>query len=68
MGTAVPTVRPALYGWPVLVAVLVSGSGTNLDAMLEAGVPVALVVSDRPLEVEAEVIRENDLPAGPNIG
>jgi len=31
----------------VRVAVLVSGSGTILDAMLEAGVPVALVVSDR---------------------
>jgi len=32
----------------VRVAVLVSGSGTILDAMFEAGVPVALVVSDRP--------------------
>jgi phosphoribosylglycinamide formyltransferase-1 len=32
----------------VRVAVLVSGSGTILDAMLQAGVPVALVVSDRP--------------------
>lgn len=30
------------------VAVLVSGSGTILDAMLRRGVPVALVVSDRP--------------------
>ena len=38
------------------VAVLVSGSGTILDAMLQSGVPVALVVSDRPcagLEVAA---------------
>lgn len=30
------------------VAVLVSGSGTILEAMLEASVPVVLVVSDRP--------------------
>lgn len=30
------------------LAVLVSGSGTILDAILGAGVPVALVVSDRP--------------------
>jgi phosphoribosylglycinamide formyltransferase-1 len=31
----------------VRVAVLVSGSGTILDAMLQRGVPVALVLSDR---------------------
>jgi phosphoribosylglycinamide formyltransferase-1 len=40
----------------VRVAVLVSGSGTILEAMLDAGVPVAVVVSDRPcrgLEVAA---------------
>jgi phosphoribosylglycinamide formyltransferase-1 len=40
----------------VRVAVLVSGSGTILRAMLDAGVPVAVVVSDRPcrgLEVAA---------------
>ena len=30
------------------VAVLVSGTGSILDAMVEAGVPVALVVADRP--------------------
>lgn len=30
------------------VAVLVSGSGTILEAMLEAGIPVSLVASDRP--------------------
>lgn len=30
------------------VAVLVSGSGTILEAIIEAGVPVALVVADRP--------------------
>jgi phosphoribosylglycinamide formyltransferase-1 len=39
---------PTLYRGRVRVAVLVSGSGTILDAMLQAGVPVALVVSDRP--------------------
>ncbi len=32
----------------VTVAVLASGSGTILEAMVEAGVPVALVVADRP--------------------
>ncbi len=39
------------------VAVLVSGTGTILDAMLRRGVPVALVLADRPcggLEVAAE--------------
>ena len=38
------------------VAVLVSGSGTILQAMLDAGVPVSVVLSDRPcrgLEVAA---------------
>lgn len=30
------------------VGVLVSGSGTNLQALLDDGVPVALVLSDRP--------------------
>ena len=38
------------------MGVLVSGSGTILEAILEAGVPVALVVADRPcrgLEVAA---------------
>ncbi len=32
----------------VRVGVLVSGSGTILDAMFEAGLPVTVVVSDRP--------------------
>ena len=39
------------------LAVLVSGSGTLLEAMLVAGVPVSLVVADRPcrgLEIAAE--------------
>ncbi|HBM56733.1 MAG TPA: phosphoribosylglycinamide formyltransferase, partial [Acidimicrobiaceae bacterium] len=30
------------------LAVLVSGTGSILDAMVSAGLPVALVVSDRP--------------------
>ncbi|MHB1585034.1 MAG: phosphoribosylglycinamide formyltransferase [Acidimicrobiales bacterium] len=41
---------------PVRVAVLASGSGTILEAMLEAGVPVVVVLADRPcraLEVAA---------------
>lgn len=33
---------------PVRVAVLVSGSGTILQAIIEAGIPVALVIADRP--------------------
>lgn len=43
------------------VAVLVSGSGTILDAMLQAGVPVALVVSDRPCP-GLEVATRNGVP------
>jgi phosphoribosylglycinamide formyltransferase-1 len=42
---------------PVRLCVLVSGSGTILEAMLEAGLEVALVASDRPcrgLEVASE--------------
>jgi len=47
----------------VRVAVLVSGSGTILEAMLEAGVPVCAVLADRPcrgLEVarQAGVVAE----------
>jgi len=30
------------------LAVLVSGTGSILDAMVEAGLPITLVVSDRP--------------------
>ncbi len=48
------------------LAVLVSGTGSILDAMVDAGLPVALVVSDRPCaavaraaghDVEAVVVR-----------
>ncbi len=35
------------------LAVLASGSGTLLDAMADAGLPIALVVVDRPCAVEA---------------
>lgn len=48
----------------VRVAVLVSGSGTILEAMLDAGVPVSVVVADRPcrgLEVAARAGRETVL-------
>ncbi len=33
---------------PVAIGVLVSGSGTILEAILDAGLPVSLVVADRP--------------------
>src|SRR5207244_11303082 len=33
---------------PVRIAVLASGSGTNLQAIIDAGLPVAVVVTDRP--------------------
>ncbi len=39
---------PACTVGHVRVAVLVSGTGTILDAMLGRGVPVALVLADRP--------------------
>jgi phosphoribosylglycinamide formyltransferase-1 len=44
------------------VAVLVSGSGTILQAMLDAGVPVAVVVSDRPC-AGLEIARGAGVPA-----
>jgi phosphoribosylglycinamide formyltransferase-1 len=40
----------------VRTAVLASGSGTLLDAILEDGIPVALVVTDRPSK--AQVVAE----------
>jgi phosphoribosylglycinamide formyltransferase-1 len=45
----------------VRVAVLASGSGTILDAMLEAGVPVAVVVLDRPCGA-ADVADRHGIP------
>jgi len=41
----------------VRIAVLASGSGTLLDAMLAGGIPVALVVVDRPSK--AQVVAES---------
>ena len=50
------------------LAVLVSGTGSILDAMVDAGLPVALVVSDRPCaavsraaghDIEAVVVRRH---------
>ena len=50
------------------LAVLVSGTGSILDAMVAAGLPVALVISDRPCpaialaadhDIEAVVVRRN---------
>jgi phosphoribosylglycinamide formyltransferase-1 len=56
--------RRGLYREHVRVAVLVSGSGTILDAMLQRGVPVTLVAADRPcrgLEVAARAGVESAL-------
>lgn len=44
------------------MAVLVSGSGTLLDAMLRAGLPVELVASDRPC-VGLEIARDAAVPS-----
>jgi phosphoribosylglycinamide formyltransferase-1 len=41
----------------VRIAVLASGSGTLLDAILQDGIPVALVVTDRPSK--AQVVAES---------
>jgi phosphoribosylglycinamide formyltransferase-1 len=43
------------------VAVLASGSGTILAALLEAGIPVEVVVADRPCRA-LEVARETGVP------
>lgn len=57
----------------VRVAVLVSGTGSILDAFLAAGVPVALVVADRPCRaleraeaagVAAELVERDRFDAG----
>jgi phosphoribosylglycinamide formyltransferase-1 len=52
-------------GWyvaAVRVAVLASGSGTLLEAILDDGIPVALVVADRPCRA-LEVARDHGVPA-----
>ncbi|MGH9093120.1 MAG: phosphoribosylglycinamide formyltransferase, partial [Acidimicrobiales bacterium] len=47
---------------PLRVAVLVSGSGTILEAMVDAGVPVAVVLADRPCR-GLDVARAAGIPA-----
>jgi phosphoribosylglycinamide formyltransferase 1 len=46
----------------VRIAVLASGSGTLLEAILDDGIPVSLVVVDRPSRATA-VAEERDVPA-----
>ncbi|HEY6415946.1 MAG TPA: phosphoribosylglycinamide formyltransferase [Acidimicrobiales bacterium] len=46
---------------PARIAVLASGSGTLLHAILEDGVPVALVAADRPCRA-LEIASERDVP------
>ena len=61
-----------LVGDPMTsVAVLASGSGTILEAMLAAGVPVATVVADRPcraLDIATEAGIEATLVARSSFG
>jgi phosphoribosylglycinamide formyltransferase-1 len=54
------------------IAVLASGEGTNLQALIDAGLPVGLVLSDKPRAraldrarqagIRAEVVRPRDFP------
>lgn len=44
------------------LAVLVSGTGTNLEAMIEAGVPIALVIADRPCRA-MKIAHDAEIPA-----
>jgi formyltetrahydrofolate-dependent phosphoribosylglycinamide formyltransferase len=46
----------------VRIGVLASGSGTNLAAILEAGLPVVIVISDRPCRA-LEVARDASVTA-----
>lgn len=46
---------------PSRVAVLVSGTGTNLAAMIKAGVPIALVLADRECPA-LDIAREAHIP------
>jgi phosphoribosylglycinamide formyltransferase-1 len=45
------------------IAVLASGGGTNLQALLDAGLPVALVLSDKPGSGALERARAAGVPA-----
>jgi phosphoribosylglycinamide formyltransferase-1 len=52
-------------GWyvaPVRVAVLASGSGTLLEAILDDGIPVELVLTDRPCRA-LDVAADHGVPA-----
>jgi phosphoribosylglycinamide formyltransferase-1 len=46
---------------PVLIAVLASGTGSILEALLADGLPIAVVVTDRPCRAET-VARDAGLP------
>jgi phosphoribosylglycinamide formyltransferase 1 len=46
----------------VRIGVLASGSGTLLEAMIEGGLPIALVVADRPCRA-LEIGAEHDVPS-----
>lgn len=58
-----------------MIAVLASGGGTNLQALIDAGLPVGLVVADRPgayalqraraAGIPAELVRPRDYPDRP---
>ena len=68
-----------MRGEDVRIGVLASGSGTNLEAILAAGLPVAVVVVDRPCRA-TEIAAEHGVPSelvpwggraglrGPNAG
>lgn len=45
-----PRPEPGIGGWPAWprIVVLVSGRGSNLQSLIDAGCPIAEVVSDRP--------------------
>lgn len=47
---------------PLKLAVLVSGTGSNLQAMIDQGVRVALVVGDRPCRALDWVAKETSIP------
>ncbi len=47
---------------PKNIAVFVSGTGSNFEAMLKEGVPIALVIADRPCKA-LETAKEKGIPA-----
>src|SRR2546430_1810487 len=69
LGAGCPAGVAAIGSAHVRVGVLASGSGTNLRAILEHGVPVVVVVADRPCAaldvarvagVAAELVERDD--------